>query len=120
MRSSHLTGDLKLIAEQVSIWAAGQPQLVRLWFFGNHSSRPAQTMESDLDIAFETDAMPPAAALDALQSDCGAWKAEVSSAIGLDVRFEPIAVDVIQDAVTDHGILVYERQDSPPCRWLAR
>ena len=109
MRSSHLTGDLKLIAEQVGIWAAGQPQLVRLWFFGNHSSsRPAQSGQR------------PRWLSRSLQSDCGAWKAEVSSAIGLDVRFEPIAVDVIQDAVTDHGILVYERQDSPPCRWLTR
>ena len=119
MRSSHLTGDLKLIAEQVGAWASNQPNVVRLWFFGSHA-RSARSAESDLDIAFEVDASPPTADDDAFQLERGVWTTEVSNAIGLDVQFEPIAVATIQDAVTDHGILIYERQGSPPCEWLAR
>ena len=119
MRSSHLTGDLKLIAEQVGAWASSQPNLVRLWFFGSHA-RGAQSAESDLDIAFEVDASSFPADQNAFQLERGIWATEVSNAIGLDVQFAPIAVATIQDAVTDHGTLIYERQGSPPCQWLAR
>jgi len=49
-----------------------------------------------------------------------AWATSVSNAVGLDVHFEPIALDSVQDAVTDHGIMIYERAGSAPCPWLSR
>ena len=119
MRASHLTGDLKLIATQVSAWAAGQPGLVRLWLFGSRA-RSAQASGTDLAIAFEVDAMPMPEAGSSFERERNAWTTDVSNAVGLDVHFEPIALDAIQDAVTDHGIMIYERAGSAPCHWLAR
>jgi hypothetical protein len=119
MRGSHLTGDLKLIAAQVSAWAAGQPGLVRLWLFGSRAGSE-QADGNDLDIAFEVDAITLPEARGSLELERSAWTTDVSNAVGLDVHFEPIALDAIQDAVTDHGIMIYERAGSAPCLWLAR
>jgi predicted nucleotidyltransferase len=119
MRRSHLTGDLKLIAAQVSAWAAGQPGLVRLWLFGSRA-RSVQAQGNDLDIAFEVDAMPLTEGRGRFELERSAWTTDVSNAVGLDVHFEPIALDTVQDAVTDHGIMIYERAGSAPCPWLAR
>jgi predicted nucleotidyltransferase len=118
MRNSHLTGDLKLVAEQVGEWAQRQDSIVRLWLLGSHA-RPADAPVSDLDIAYEVDAPGPGAADDGSAGLRGRWIAELSDATGLDTRFDSIAAERIQSAVTDHGVLIYERVGAPPCRWLA-
>jgi len=115
--NTHLTGDLKLVADQVGEWAQLQEPIVRLWFFGSRT-RGTHSTESDLDIAFEIEAPPSIEARESFQVLRESWTAELSEATGLEIHFEPIAVEQIQNAVTDHGVLVYERIGSPPCRWL--
>jgi len=118
MRKARLTGELKLIADEIGGWAKQRESIVRLWLFGSHA-KSTHSPESNLDIAFEFDALQPLEAGDQFQARRTEWAAELSRAIGLEVQFEPIAAAMIQDAVTDHGILIFEREGAPPCRWLA-
>jgi predicted nucleotidyltransferase len=118
MGNAHLHGDLKLVAHQVGEWAQLQGKIVRLWFFGSRA-RLAHSPDSDLDIAFEIESLPTIEAQEGFQVLRELWTTELSEATGLDIHFEPIAVEQIQAAVTDHGVLIYERAAAPPCRWLA-
>jgi predicted nucleotidyltransferase len=115
MGNSHLTGDLKLVADQVGRWAQSQQPIVRLWFFGSRA-RQDQSPRSDLDIAFEIESLPSIAAQENFRILRESWASELSEATGLEIHFEPIAVEQIQNAVTDHGVLVYERIAAQPCR----
>jgi predicted nucleotidyltransferase len=114
----HLTGDLKLIADQVGEWAQLQEPIVRLWFLGSRA-RQTHSPDNDLDIAFEIESLPSTEAKESFQVLHDLWTAELSEATGLEIHFEPIAVEQIQAAVTDHGVLIYERVAAAPCRWLA-
>jgi hypothetical protein len=116
VHNTHLTGDLKRIAEEVGAWAQGQPAIVSLWLFGSRERRDS----ADLDIAFAIDALPSVAARDAFEAMRATWTSDLSQAIGLEVHFEPIATDRIQEAVSDHGVLVYARAGLPDSEGATR
>jgi predicted nucleotidyltransferase len=115
---THLTGDLKLVADQIGEWAQLQNPIVRLWFFGSRARR-MHLPDSDLDVACEIESLPSNDANETFRALRESWTAELSEATGLEIHFESIALEQIQSAVTDHGVLIYERVAAPACRWLA-
>jgi Predicted nucleotidyltransferases len=118
MRNAHLTGDLGLIAGEIGEWARRRESIVRLWLYGSRV-RSTHSPESDLDIAFELDALPAVTTTQPSHAELTDWTADLSSTVGLEVHLESIAAASTQDAVTDHGVLIYEREGAQPCRWLA-
>lgn len=116
--NTHLTGDLKLVADQIGQWARLQTPIIRLWLLGSRAGR-THSQDSDLDVAFEIRSPPTDEARDAFDLMRESWTAELSDATGLEIHFEAIDLEQNQTAVTDHGVLIYERVDAPAGRWLA-
>jgi predicted nucleotidyltransferase len=116
--NTHLTGDLKLVADQIGEWARLQTPIVRLWLFGSRA-RQTHSPDTDLDVAFEIESLPTNDARDAFDILCESWTAELSDATGLEIHFESIDLEQTQTAVADHGVLIYEQAAVPAGRWLA-
>ena len=109
---THLTGDFKLVADQISEWARLQTPIIRLWLLGNRARR-THSPDSDLDVAFETESLPTSDAKEALDILRASWTTELSEATGLEIHFESIDLEQVQTAVTDHGVLIYEHVAAP-------
>lgn len=110
--NTHLTGDFKLVADQISEWARLQTPIIRLWLLGNRARR-TQSPDGDLDVAFEIESLPTNDAKDAFVIVRESWTNELSEATGLEIHFESIELEQIQTAVTDHGVLIYEHVAAP-------
>lgn len=93
-------------------WAAGQPNLVRLWLFGSHA-RGTEGLESDIDIAFEIDPLPDESnQILFRQETLPKWVSELQSISDYPVHLEPWAPDGLN--VTEYveacSISIYERE----------
>jgi predicted nucleotidyltransferase len=110
LRTMPGTSDLEHDLEQLCLWAARTPLIVRLWLYGSRA-RGDHRDDSDLDIAVEnltapTDTDPLTTAVFELEG----WRRELQPILKLRLHLESIheSYDVIQPAVLEHGRLVYE------------
>jgi predicted nucleotidyltransferase len=104
------TVDLEHDLEQLCLWGARNPLIVRLWLYGSRA-RGDHREDSDLDIAIEnltapTDTDPLTTAVFELEG----WRRDLQPKLKLTLHLESIheSYDVIQPAVRNHGRLVYE------------
>ena len=101
--NTHLTGDLKLVADQIGEWARLQTPIVRLWLFGGRARR-TQSPDRALDVAIEVESLPTNDARDAFDILRESWTTELSAATGLEIHFERAQITVVHSDDLRAGI----------------
>ena len=103
---------VEALRSELTVWAARQPGLRRLWIYGSRAlgtHRP----DSDLDVAFEIGRLEDQAAIEEFHDrTLPAWRTELSRLSGLSAHLEASVGDASNVAryVAGSGVLVYERR----------
>lgn len=113
MRDEYLGSQLVEHVARFKTWAEGKSNLRRLWLFGSRVRGDARP-DSDLDIAFEIDALVDDADKETfLEEVLPRWQAELQSISAFPVHLEPWAAHGTDVAayVAESGISIYQRTE---------
>lgn len=104
---------LKVTAEQIDAvarWANADPLIEAAYVFGSRAKGHARP-DSDIDIAVKVSGKTEGEALANAICEKARWVTELELLLGLTVDLQSMMPDdvVVSPAVTEHGVLVFER-----------
>jgi predicted nucleotidyltransferase len=102
------------IQQPILAWAQSTPLIRRVWVYGSHA-RGTPSADSALDIAVELEPVPDSEeTLPVWIANSGKWQSQLQRDTALTVDldwFDPDGSTLkLQNALSECGILIYERQ----------
>ncbi len=108
--------NLVLVVENLRVWAAGNPLVLRVWLFGSRT-RDDYKSDSDLDVAVELDpsqygGSDESGGIATWMFETGAWKDELQSLSPYKIQLEQYIegqTPTIAGALARSSKLIYEK-----------